>query len=367
LTNYPRTFLDANESGTKTWQQHYDGVSTAGTMVLTPDGGFAIVGTSWDGNVMIIRTNSRGDVDWRKTYGEGAGNGIALVGDGGFVVAAAKTSIEGNTSWLIKTDSNGNEVWNKEYDGNGFQCVIGVNDGSYVILGKENSGGVEYASLVKVDSAMNVQWIRNYSSSQAPVNDLYTLIETSDGGYAAAGEIQFSINSVKTLNGWFLKTDSNGEVQVNRPFSMDGWTVFNSVAQTSDGGYILVGATANSSSAPYSACLVRTDLDGHSLWAQINQTLSITNADKGSGFELFSIVKVGDHYFIAGYLGEVGTTFEEIKDSGQILQFGSFSFSGQLLTERTPGYIIANAQNGNAWVGYSNSSIWLVDNYQYTK
>jgi len=196
---------------------------------------------------------------------------------------------------------------------------------------------------------------------------LYTLITTTDGGYAATGEIRYSVSNTTARNGWFLKTDANGEAQVNRPFSMDGQTVFCSVAQTSDGGYFLVGATANSTGSPYAACIIKTDPDGHSLWFQINQTLSPIN--KGSEFKLYSIGKTASgKYFITGYLGGVGITVEEIKDNGQSLYIGSFGVSSQSLTDPIPGYIIAveTVQGGYAWVGYSGESIWLAETYWYT-
>ena len=92
---------------------------------------------------------------------------------------------------------------------------------------------------------------------------LYTLISTSDGGYAMVGEIRYTVNGVIMRNGWLIKTDANGEAQVNRPFSMNGWCVIRSLVQTDDGGYLLAGATAESANGTYAACLIRTDWDGH--------------------------------------------------------------------------------------------------------
>jgi hypothetical protein len=358
-----------HESGQKTWQQHYEGALAAGTFVQTSDGGFAIAGTSADGNVTVIQTNGTGNVEWRKNYCAGFGNAILQSSDGGFAIAAAQASVVGNTGVLIKTDAQGNETWSKVYGGISFLGIVNASDGGYVLLGSSNSTGVQYAKLMKVDSAGNQQWTKNYSSSQASVNMLYALIATADGGYAASGEIQYPVGGETTRQGWFLKTDVNGEEQVNRPFAMDGQTILYSVAQATDGGYFLVGATANSTSSSYAACIIRTDWDGHSLWSQVNQTLNAFNAT--SEFNLYSVSKTSAadlNYFITGYQAGVGITVEGIKDNGQQLYESSFGVSSQSLTNPTVGHIISvnNVQLGYAWVGHSGESIWLVETYWYT-
>ncbi len=355
-----------HESGQKSWQRHYSRASAVGAVVESLDGGFAIVGTSASGMVEIIRTDASGMIEWQQTYGQGTGNSLVQTSDGGFVVAATKAADDGNMSWLLKTDADGNLLWNREFDGYGFVGVVNASDGGYVLLGSVSSGAVEYAQLVKINADGSPQWAWNYSSSQASVNKLYTLITTADGGYAASGEIQYSNNGVTVSNGWFLKTDSNGELQVNRPFAMNGQTVLYSVAQSSDGGYLLVGSTANSTSSPHSAVLIKTDGDGHSLWSQINQTVNSFNA---TSFNLYSIGKAvkGNYYYLTGYLGDVGIVVEKIREDGQALDIAMFGFTSAMFTEPTDSHVIGISveAGGYAWVGYSEGSIWLTETYYY--
>jgi hypothetical protein len=64
----------------KVRQQHYNGVSSAGTLIQVTDKGFAITGTSTNGNLLLIRTqpNINTELLWQKTYGNGSGNAVIL-------------------------------------------------------------------------------------------------------------------------------------------------------------------------------------------------------------------------------------------------------------------------------------------------
>ena len=107
------------------------GVGGPQALVATSDGGYALVGgktspitTSYgavqDG--LLIKTNARGDEEWNQTYGTPGDDGLsALVQatDGGYALVGAR-DLFGPTKgdvWLIKTDSRGNMLWNKTYGG----------------------------------------------------------------------------------------------------------------------------------------------------------------------------------------------------------------------------------------------------------
>ncbi len=333
----------------------YGGASAVGNFVQTSDGGFAIVGTSSDGNIMVLRLNATKDVEWQKTYGAGVGNAITLSEDGGFAVAATKTTSEGNASCLIMTDAQGNSEWAKNYNGTGFLGIASGAQSGYVLAGSVTENTTQYATLTLVDAAGNVQWSYNYSNSQAQINTLNTLIVTADGGYAATGLIRYSEGETGQY-GWFLKVDNNGEVQVNRPYAYEGWTTLNGVAQTADGGYLMVGATTNASVNPYKAFITKTDYDGHPLTSQINGTLNSTGAT--AGFALYSIAQTADgNYVVGGYENNVGVTIEEISDSGQLLAYTTYSVEEQRQT--VTGYVYGVTSGGYAWVGYADGSIWL--------
>jgi hypothetical protein len=347
----------------KVQQQQYNGVSSAGTFVQITDKGFAITGTSTNGNVLLFRTqpNIQTELLWQKTYGNGSGNAVISTKDGGFAIVGTKFSTveteAKNTSWLIKTDSEGIVQWSKEYEGNGFLAIVNSSDSGYVMLGQFSINGTDYPGLLKVDEAGTMQWIKTYSSSEANVLSLYTLISTDDGGYGLVGEMQYTIYGKVMRNGWFVKTDGNGDSQVNRPFSLNGACVLHSVVETNDGGYFLAGATADSANGTYSACLLHTDWDGHMQYSRINSTIG-SQGDR-SWFEYYSAAKLQNGTFIVvGFLKGAGTTVEAVNSTGLTDHYEVYS------NVSDANYVIPIFDDGFAFAGYKDGAIWFVEEYQ---
>lgn len=80
----------------------------------TSDGGFAIAGEA-GGKTLLVKTNSAGEVEWSKTYGEVGSPYRALsviqTDDGGYALGCKSRS---NFNFL-KTDSVGNMEWCKGF------------------------------------------------------------------------------------------------------------------------------------------------------------------------------------------------------------------------------------------------------------
>jgi len=76
---------------------------------------------------------------------------------------------------------------------------------------------------------------------------------------------------------WLLKIDTNGNEQWNKTFGLDGFDNVYSVVQTSDGGYVLAG-TFDTAKNPdfkgqilyenYDAWLFKTDAKGNLEWSK---------------------------------------------------------------------------------------------------
>ena len=187
--------------------------------------------------------------------------------DGGYIVAGYTNSFGAGSGdvFLVKTDANGNVQWAKTYGGTGGEIAHSVqqtSDGGYIVAGYTTSFGAGWgdAFLVKTDANGNVQWAKTYGST----GDEYiiTVQQTSDGGYIGAGAT--SSFGAGGLDFFLIKTDANGNLQWAKTYGGTGLdSVYYSVQQTSDGGYIVAGYTTSFGAGGEDIFLVKTDANGN--------------------------------------------------------------------------------------------------------
>jgi len=117
--------------------------------------------------------------------------------------------------------------------GVGFYSLVATSDGGYAIAGTCGD-----SLLVKIDALGTVEWNRTYRWDTA--NEARSLIVTSDGGYAFAGF--FGSQYYNDYHGAFLiKTDAFGNMEWNQTYGEIYFNCAYSLVETSDGGYALAG------------------------------------------------------------------------------------------------------------------------------
>jgi hypothetical protein len=148
-------------------------------------------------NILLIKIDTNGDVQWAKTYG-GPGADYALsvqqTSDGGYIVAGGTLSFGagGNDIFLIKTDAKGNIQWAKIYGGTDYDYAYSVqqtSDGGYIVAGYTASFGAGDWNifLIKTDAKGNIQWAKTYGETDTIDRGASSVQQTSDGGYILAG------------------------------------------------------------------------------------------------------------------------------------------------------------------------------------
>jgi hypothetical protein len=220
---------------------------------------FWLIKTDPYGNMEWNQTygKTNGFRDWLYVYG----CSVVVAFDGGYAIAGYSQSFVGfDDFWLIKTDEFGNEEWNRTYGGTEDDFVyslIATDDGGYAIIGRTSSFGAGHTDcwLVKTDAYGNMQWNQTYGGT---ANDYgHSVIKTSDGGYAIAGwTASFGAEGVDF---WLVKTDLSGNFEWNQTFEEKGYEIPFSVVETSDGGYAIAGYTGLSITDPLDLWLVKTD------------------------------------------------------------------------------------------------------------
>lgn len=210
-----------DERGITAWSQTYETVmaGVALSVIQTYDGGYAMLGSSSNGDFLLIKTSSMGNLEWSKIYGSqdmDSGHSIVQTEDSGYVLGGTlwNRSNSGNMAAIIKVDSNGTVLWMKNYPGGFRVSMIGASDGSYVLCSD--------LTLVKIDSEGDMLWAKDLSFAfNASTGQVHSLIQTHDGGYAITGDASsYSVNGQDWASyAWILKTDSEGNYPPLSPSS----------------------------------------------------------------------------------------------------------------------------------------------------
>jgi len=222
---------------------------------------------------------------WNKTFGGTNldwGWSVQETTDGGFIIAGETVSFGagGYDAWLIKTDSNGNETWNKTFGGlakDGVRSVQQTNDSGYIIVGYADSYGYPGHDvwLIKTDDGGNEEWSSIFGGLASDA--ALSVWQTTDEGYVAVGYVDsFGAGDHDV---WLIKTNKYGNEEWNKTYGTAKWDVSNSVQQTSDDGYIIIGATESYGSGNDDVWLIKTDMYGNEEW---NKTYGGTLNDWGS-------------------------------------------------------------------------------------
>jgi len=115
--------------------------------------------------------------------------------------------------WLVKTDLNGSMQWNRTYGGSDLEkaySLIKTSDGGYAF--------VVGSRLTKTDTQGNVEWNQTYEVKRATERGLLSLAETTDGGYVLVGHAWFMMSGDTFI--WAVKTDAQGIIP-----EFPSWTI----------------------------------------------------------------------------------------------------------------------------------------------
>ncbi len=346
----------------------------------TNDGGYILAGWSNSGTAgdktencigivdyWIVKTDSLGNIQWQNTIGGTDHDELYYIkqtNDGGYILGGYTSSgISGDHTencygqydyWMIKTDTVGNIQWQNTMGGTPqdfLYCVQQTNDGGYILGGYSNSlisgdktenclGGYDYW-MVKTDSLGNIQWQNDIGGSDD--DKLFSIQQTTDGGYILGGWSRSNISGDKTENClglddyWIVKTDSAGNIQWQNTIGGNNYDKLNSIQQTVDGGYILGGFSSSdisgdkseSSNGNVDYWIVKTDATGNILWE---------NTIGGNAIDaLYAVQQTSDGGYIMGGYSNSNISGDKTENNFDNTQFTSDYWIVKLYPDTTTG------------------------------
>ena len=264
------------------WTKALGGTASeyAQDVVQASDGGYVVVGQTASNNqqvsgnhgaddVWVVKLDTSGNLEWQKCYGGSSseeGNAIRNTSDGGYIIAGAAASSNGDVSggqgsndfWVLKISSTGAVQWQKCLGGSAFEWAEDIQqttDGGYIVAGStySNNGDVsgnhggEDAWVVKLDASGNIQWQRCLGGSATDTTRSLAL--TQDGGCVLLGITTSNNGDVSGNHGgndfFVSKLSQAGAVEWTKALGGTGSDIGQSVLQTATGKYIVVGSTGS--------------------------------------------------------------------------------------------------------------------------
>lgn len=171
---------------------------------------------------------------------------IARCNDGSFVVAGyyEESDQYGVTVWLAKFNENGQKQWSKIFEVINYSfsdVILTVSSNAILIARETNQGSLSENTtlMTKLDLFGHVQWEKTFDGG------INHMIKTQDG-YIYVGSVQDKNNDVTVL-----KIDDEGKSLWRKQYGGEGLAEGNSIIETSDGGYIVVGSTTEKEVTKY--------------------------------------------------------------------------------------------------------------------
>jgi hypothetical protein len=356
--SYDYWLVKTDSSGNVQWNKTYGGTSMDLGMfvVQTVDGGYLMSGStmsfgagSLDG--WLVKTDASGNMQWNKTYGTSGAEFLAYViqaSDGGYAILGAVMGAI-YKPWLLKIDANGNMQWNQTYTASRFQgglVVAQAADGGYAIEGRANSSaGDNDFWLAKMDSSGNMQWNKTYGGTGDEVG--YGLVVTTDGGYSMSGYTNsFGAGG---YDGWLAKTDANGNMQWNKTCGGTGNDYFVRLIKTRDGGYATSGYTTSFGAGNSDVWFVKTDSNGNMQWSK---TFGGSGVDAG---DILCQTSDGG-YVIAANTNSFGAGSQDF----YLVKVGVEGESGLAWTDSTANTVTLYRGANDVYWNYVRVRIWKI-------
>ena len=188
-------------------------------------------------------------------------------------------------------------------------------DGGFVVVGNTRSYGEGTSNniyFIKLNPSGDIEWNKVFGSTTIDI--AYSVIQTSDSGYAISG---YRMGSGIIV----IKTDEHGEIMWSKvmPNTIYGYEII----QTQDGGYAVVGIRLG----VLSLCLIKLNASGDLLWESVSET----DWQGGNNHGKALVEDTHGNIWVAGW------TTEAYANGGRDVYVAKFSQAGNQIWSKAYG------------------------------
>jgi hypothetical protein len=307
--------------------------------------------------ISVLFSQTPPDTLWTRTFGgDGADYAVSVqkTFDGGFISLCQTSSFGAGSSdiWLIKTDEEGNEQWQQTFGGAETEYAGDIKqtaDIGYIIVGTTESYGSDYNKiwLIKTDEFGNELWSQLYGNFDNRGN---SVVQTSDGGYIIAGATWITGNN-NYFDAILIKTDANGNEEWSQTYGSTFWDEALYIQQNENNEYLICGLHGETQ-----GWFFKTDSDGSMIWSQ---SFSVW----GHNYIVQFIEATDQGYILTGntYSAESAILVIKTDENGneewiQTIDVSDYDSSSSICEAASEGYIIAGSTYMNNY-----GEIWLIN------
>lgn len=223
---------------------------------------------------VLLANMSFGQINFFKLYsdvGDDYGEGIVQLEDSSYAITGSSSSFFGTgaQAFLLKIDSTGNYLWSNHYGGGeadvGRRVLYKQNVG-FFIAGYTNSfgNGAYDFYLIKTDEAGNQEWEKSYGDFGW--ERVYDAVLTADTGVLMVGETNSTLNNNRDM--YIVRTDINGDTLWTKQLGTEYEDMLTSIHTLNDSTYYLAGSMYSADSLVTKGCIMKMDDDGTILWTK---------------------------------------------------------------------------------------------------
>ena len=296
-------------------------------------------------------------ISFQKVYGKQGFNysrSVSQTLDGGYIITGSMSSqiVGASEVYLLKTDSLGTIQWENNYGGPEIDWannVLQLKDSGYILIGSSNSfnDGNYDIYLIRTDSKGGIVWSHTYGGEDWDFGN--SIVQTPDGGFMIVGETYSFGNGGNDI--YLIKIDSKGDTIYTKTFGGVGNETGSEIVKTKDRNFLIVGTTSSYGAGKEDGYLLKVDSLGNTLWSK---TIGGTDDE-----EFYSVKECPDKGFIlagASKTNAVGKFDFYIQKTDSLGNLAWNDFYGG--PDDDIWYSIINKSGGGYMVtGYSVSSI----------